>query len=236
MAEDLSAIIIMRVILFFLFVLLTTKLFSQTTDPPPPPADSVVTGDKVFEKVDVEAIFPGANMGWRKHLEKNLDPHVPVENGAPVGYYTVIVQFIVDKTGNISDVKALTNFGYGMEEQVVRVIQKGPSWKPAIYEGKPVKAYRKQPVTFIVNADGFEVIMSDKYILYTGIENIISVKVDKVKSKDLSLSLTQGTITAGDNDIYYIKVNTPGKSILEIYNKKKNKKIGSVYFIVRKKS
>ena len=63
--------------------------------------------NKVFEKVEVEAQFKGGEREWRKYLERNLDPNVPVENGAGEGTYTVIVQFIVDKEGKISDVKAI---------------------------------------------------------------------------------------------------------------------------------
>ena len=44
------------------------------------------------------------------------------------GTYTVVVQFVVDKEGNVSDVKALTSHGYGMEDEAVRVIKKGPQW------------------------------------------------------------------------------------------------------------
>jgi protein TonB len=61
-----------------------------------------------------------------------------------------MVQFIVDKQGNISDVKALTNHGYGMEEEAIRAIKRGPKWTPAIQNGRNVNAYRKQPITFVV--------------------------------------------------------------------------------------
>jgi protein TonB len=61
-----------------------------------------------------------------------------------------VVQFIVDKDGNVSEVKALTSHGYGMEEEAVRVIKRGPKWTPAIQNGRQVKAYRKQPITFVV--------------------------------------------------------------------------------------
>ncbi|HET9429556.1 MAG TPA: energy transducer TonB, partial [Chitinophagaceae bacterium] len=66
---------------------------------------------------------------------------------------TVWVQFIVDKEGAISDVKALSNHGYGMEEEAVKVIRKGPAWIPAIQNGRAVKAYRKQPITFVVTGE-----------------------------------------------------------------------------------
>jgi protein TonB len=38
-----------------------------------------------------------------------------------------------------------------MEEEVVRIIKKGPKWKPAVQNGKLVNAYRRQPVTFVVS-------------------------------------------------------------------------------------
>lgn len=65
-------------ILFFLFVLISNSLFSQTESPP----DTIMIGDGVFEKVDVEATFSGGEAAWRKYLEQNLNPNVPVENGA----------------------------------------------------------------------------------------------------------------------------------------------------------
>ncbi|HEY1115899.1 MAG TPA: energy transducer TonB [Chitinophagaceae bacterium] len=107
--------------------------------------------EQTFTKVEVEASFKGGEGAWRKYLERNLNASAPVDNGANPGSYTVVVQFIVDKEGNISDVKAMTNHGYGMEEEAVRVIKRGPKWEPAIQNGRQVKAYRKQPITFVVS-------------------------------------------------------------------------------------
>jgi protein TonB len=107
--------------------------------------------NKVFEKVEVEASFKGGEKEWRRYLERNLNPNTPVENGAPAGSYTVVVQFIVDKEGKISDVRAVTNLGYGMEEEATKIIRKGPNWVPAVQNGRNVKAYRKQPITFMVS-------------------------------------------------------------------------------------
>jgi periplasmic protein TonB len=88
------------------------------------------------------------------YLEKNVNSTVAADNGAPDGIYTTIIQFVVDKQGNISDVRPLTKHGYGMEAEVMRIITKGPGWIPAMQNGQPVKAYRKQPVTFIVAEGG----------------------------------------------------------------------------------
>ncbi len=80
--------------------------------------------NKIFEKVEIEAKFPGGESAWRKYLERNLNPNAPVDNGAPEGTYTVYVQFVVSKDGSISDVKALTNHGYGMEAEAIRSLRK----------------------------------------------------------------------------------------------------------------
>ncbi len=109
--------------------------------------------NKVFQKVEVEAEFPGGDGAWRRFLEKNLNPNTPIDNNAPAGTYQVVVQFIVSKDGSISDVQALTKHGYGMEQEAVKVIKKGPNWKPALQNGRNVNAYRKQPITFVVQEE-----------------------------------------------------------------------------------
>lgn len=109
--------------------------------------------NKIFDKVEIEASFPGGDSKWRQYLERNANGQVASDNGAPEGTYTVVIQFVVDKEGNISDVKALTSHGYGMEDEAMRVIKKGPKWTPAVQNGRQVKAYRKQPITFQVQSE-----------------------------------------------------------------------------------
>ncbi len=107
--------------------------------------------DKIFTKVENEAAFPGGDAAWRRFLEKNLNPSTANDNGAPTGTYKVIVRFIVSKDGSISDVQAETKLGYGLEEEAVKVIKRGPKWTPALQNGRNVNAYRRQPITFEVS-------------------------------------------------------------------------------------
>ena len=106
--------------------------------------------DKIFTKVENEAAFPGGEAAWRRYLEKNLNASTPVDNGAPEGTYQVIVRFIVSKDGSISDVQAESKHGFGMEDEAVKIIKKGPKWTPALQNGRNVNAYRRQPITFVV--------------------------------------------------------------------------------------
>lgn len=112
-----------------------------------PPEDDI---DKIFIVVQNPAEFSGGTDGWRKYLERSLNADLPNENGAPAGSYTVTVSFIVDRTGAISDVKAENDPGYGTKNEAIRVIQKGPKWKPAIQNGREVIYRHKQNITFRV--------------------------------------------------------------------------------------
>lgn len=111
------------------------------------------TSTAILNKVEVEATFPGGQGAWAAFISSNIDSEVPGKKGASAGKYTVIVQFIVDRDGNVIDVKALTHFGYGMEEELMRVISKSPRWKPAMQNARTVKAYRRQPLTFVVEEE-----------------------------------------------------------------------------------
>lgn len=130
----------MKKILPFIFVIISAGAYAQNAD-------------SIYSKVDTEAAFRGGEKKWREYLSGILNPAIPLDNGAPAGTYTVIVQFIVHINGEISEIKALTNHGYGMEKEAIRVIRKGPKWIPAQVNGNPVKAYRKQPITFQILSD-----------------------------------------------------------------------------------
>jgi len=109
--------------------------------------------NKVFNKVEVEASFPGGTGAWAKYLRNNLNANTPADNEAPPGTYQVVIRFIVSKDGSISDVQAETKHGYGMEDEAMKIIRKGPKWTPALQNGRNVNAYRRQPITFIVSEE-----------------------------------------------------------------------------------
>ncbi|MEP7374068.1 MAG: energy transducer TonB [Chitinophagaceae bacterium] len=112
------------------------------------PANDTSAAGKIYESVEEEAYFAGGESAWRRYLEQNLNPSVPVDNGAKAGLYTVYIQFVVDIDGKISDIKPLTKHGFGMEAEVMRILRISPSWVPAVQHGRKVRAYRKQPVSF----------------------------------------------------------------------------------------
>jgi protein TonB len=108
----------------------------------------------IFTTVQIEAQFPGGLGAWKKFLERNLNRDLPLDNGAPVGRYTVVVSFVVDKHGQISDVQAENNPGFGTMEEAVRVILKSQQWTPAVQNGRNVTYRQRQSITFVVSEEG----------------------------------------------------------------------------------
>ena len=108
-----------------------------------------LNSDKV--KIQIPAEFPGGQLGWANYLENNLNTDVPIKNGALPGRYQVIITFIIDKEGNITEVAAENNPGYGTMEEAIRVIKNGPKWVPASENGNNVKYYQRQAIVFGVS-------------------------------------------------------------------------------------
>ncbi len=106
--------------------------------------------DSPLEFVEINARFDG---NWEKFLLRNLNAQTPVDNNAPAGNYKVLIQFVVDIDGTVSDLKPLTNLGYGLEQEAIRVLKKAKNWEPAIQNGRQVKAYRIQAITFRVTGE-----------------------------------------------------------------------------------
>lgn len=109
--------------------------------------------EKEFKTVQIQARFPDGLAGWTKFLEKNLNRDLPVNNGAPAGIYTVVVSFVVNKEGFISEVQAENDPGYGTGAEAVRAIKKGPNWIPAEQNGTKVIYRQRQAISFRVSEE-----------------------------------------------------------------------------------
>lgn len=95
---------------------------------------------RIYIKVEIKSAFPGGDSSWVKSLEKNLHRSIGVGKRVKKGKYIVSVQFIVDKEGSLAEIRCVNDPGFGMCEEVMRVIKKGPMWRPA---SGPVRTYRR---------------------------------------------------------------------------------------------
>lgn len=103
--------------------------------------------DSVFLKTEIESQYPGGQPAWQRFLIKNLSNNYP-QDAADQGIQgKVIVQFIVDKQGSVSDVRAVSGPA-ALHETAVKVIKKSGKWVPASQNGQTVNSYKSQPIHF----------------------------------------------------------------------------------------
>ena len=130
----------------FFILLLTLTFYNSSMAQEKPVADT--TEEMVFEEVETEATVD--LVLWRKHLEANLISYLEeaARRKMKTGKYTINVRFLVEKDGRISNVVALNDPGYGLALGAVRVVRTGPKWKAGEQNGKKVRSYHTQPITF----------------------------------------------------------------------------------------
>jgi TonB family protein len=127
--------------------------------PPPPPSPSVRKGQalsadsvhsgKIFSYADQMPTFPGGEDALMNYLHAHIRyPTVARENGIKG---TVIVQFIVDKDGSLSDVHTLgTLKGGGLEEESIAVVKNMPEWIPGSEKGVKVNVQYALPIRYVL--------------------------------------------------------------------------------------
>lgn len=79
-----------------------------------------------------------------------MNYYVPIINKAPDGIYRVKIQFDVEASGEISNLKILEDPGYGTAQEVRRVMAKSPNWVPARENGKAINSRIRQSIAFVV--------------------------------------------------------------------------------------
>ncbi len=130
----------MKKMFFFLFISLIYSFSSRAQDE-----------ENIFEKVEIEG---GTDpVAWMEHVKKHTKLPDSLLKIIPAGTYRVSVQFVIDKNGDIGQIKALNNPGYGLAQRAENIFRsyKG-KWRPALQCGRSVKSYLDLPVVFIIPA------------------------------------------------------------------------------------
>ena len=111
---------------------------------------------KVYAQVEQEAAFKGGNAAWQKYLQNNfeVDKVARKMHSKKTPYAEVaMVRFIVSKTGEVSNVEVENKVNNAFKKEAIRLIEESPRWMPAMQNGKPVNAYRRQPITIEITAE-----------------------------------------------------------------------------------
>ena len=91
--------------------------------------------------------FPHGGMaGVMQYLSRNIKyPAIAQENGTQG---RVIVQFVVNKDGSITDVKVVRGADPYLDKEAIRVVTNMPKWTPGKTGGKAIRVKYTLPITF----------------------------------------------------------------------------------------
>lgn len=108
--------------------------------------DDVVSDQQIFDVVEHQPSFPGGQNALMQWLSDNVQyPQLAYDNGIQG---RVIVQYVVEKDGSISEVTVSKSIDPSLDIEALRVVKSMPRWRPGKQNGKPVRVKYTMPVTF----------------------------------------------------------------------------------------
>ncbi|WP_201985683.1 energy transducer TonB [Hymenobacter rubidus] len=104
-----------------------------------PDRPAVVAPDRATQPV-------GGNEAFFEWIEKNQKYPTLARQRKIQG--KVMVEFIVQTDGSLTDARVIKRLGSGLDEEAMRLIKTAPKWEPAMFQGKPIKQKMVLPVLF----------------------------------------------------------------------------------------
>ena len=98
--------------------------------------------------IEVKPQPEGGDAAWRSFMQKNL--HYPPEAAAENKKGRVVMSFVVEKDGQLSNIVIEKAAGYCMDEEAYRVLKLAKAWKPGYKDGQPVRVKCPLNLSFIV--------------------------------------------------------------------------------------
>ena len=114
--------------------------------PPPPPTELSVTVDEVFTIVENMPQYTGGDEARMKFLIANIKYPESAKQEGLQG--TVYVSFVVEKDGQIANVKILRGIGKACDDEAFRVVSAMPKWIPGKQKGQAVRVQFNMPIKF----------------------------------------------------------------------------------------
>ncbi|WP_299709056.1 energy transducer TonB [uncultured Pontibacter sp.] len=111
------------------------------------PGSSTDSGENaIFDHVADMPYFEGGENGLMRHISKKMRyPRKAVQEQVEG---IVVVTFVVDRYGKVTDANVIKGLGYGTDEEALRVINSLPNWTPGKQNGKPVAVRYTLPIRF----------------------------------------------------------------------------------------
>ena len=125
----------------FLSLLLIGLLFSS-----PAKAQDIDVKIYPLDSLSKIASYKGGMLEMYKYLQANLQYPKEAQNNKVQG--KVYISFVVEKNGELTDLKVENGPGSGLNEEALRVVKLCPAWDPGLRKGLPVRSNYTMPVAF----------------------------------------------------------------------------------------
>ena len=102
--------------------------------------------DEIFTVVEESATPKGGMQAFYKYVGEKIKYPAQARRMGIEG--RVFVEFVINKDGTLSDVRAIKGIGAGCDEEAVRIVQSSPAWNPGKQRGKAVKQRYTLPIIF----------------------------------------------------------------------------------------
>jgi TonB family protein len=161
--------------------------------------------DKVFTSVEHVPEFPGGLDAFIAFISKNIKYPAEARQNKVQG--RVIISFIVEEDGALSNVHVARGIGYGADEEALRVIKSSPNWKPGTQNGHLVRVAYSVPISFSLD-DGKP---------YNPTENKTGDVFGNQEPKEISLASMGVIVTKTDTGKKMDVINLKDPSLAPIY-------------------
>ncbi|PZO29918.1 MAG: hypothetical protein DCF13_04880 [Flavobacteriaceae bacterium] len=126
----------MKYLAIIFLMLLSTEIQAQE--------EQTEINEKIYNTAGIQVLpeFPGGMEKFFKYIGQNYKtPEVKGLKGK------IFLTFIIEKDGNLSDIKVIRDIGHGTGEEAVRVLKACPAWKPGELNGEKVRVQYSLPIT-----------------------------------------------------------------------------------------
>ena len=110
------------------------------------PIDARGIDETVYRSAEQMPQFPGGEAALMKYIESHINyPPMAAKNNIQG---KVVVQFVVDKTGKVGEVKVVRSVDKDLDKEAIRVVKSLPKFTPGRQDGKAVSVWYTLPVPF----------------------------------------------------------------------------------------
>lgn len=96
-----------------------------------------------FEAVEVPASYPGGINAFRQFVANMQYPQAAIDAGVSG---TIELSFVIDRSGNVSDIKVVRDLSYGTGQAAINRLKQSKKWQPAVQNGRPVPVRYSLPI------------------------------------------------------------------------------------------